>query len=85
MENISLAQAKARLSELVDRAAAGETLCITKSGKPVAKIVGAEQAPQVRKKPPIDVEALRKFTSSMPRQSVSAGEFIRRMRDEDRY
>jgi hypothetical protein len=28
---------------------------------------------------------LRKFTESMPWQPVSAGEFIRKMRDEDRY
>jgi predicted XRE-type DNA-binding protein len=33
----------------------------------------------------IDVESLRKFTESMPWQSASAGEVIRKMRDEDRY
>lgn len=85
MERVSLAQAKARLSELVDRAAAGEILCITRRGKPVAKIVGPDEARPTGKKPPVDLEALRQFTSSMPRQSVSAGEFVRRMRDEDRY
>jgi phage-related protein/predicted XRE-type DNA-binding protein len=33
----------------------------------------------------IDVESLRRLTASSPRQLVSAGEFIRKMRDEDRY
>ncbi|HEY8696594.1 MAG TPA: helix-turn-helix transcriptional regulator [Rhizomicrobium sp.] len=33
----------------------------------------------------VDVDALRRFTESSPWQPVSAGEFIRRMRDEDRY
>jgi antitoxin (DNA-binding transcriptional repressor) of toxin-antitoxin stability system len=64
----------------VDRAEAGETVRITRRGKLVARLVPPEP-----KKKRIDVEALRKFTESMPRQPVSAGEFIRKMRDEDRY
>jgi len=47
--------------------------------------VAAEQSPQQGKKQPIDVEALRKLTSSMTMQPDSAGDFVRRMRDEDRY
>jgi len=38
MDTISLAEAKARLSELVARAADGETVQITRRGKPVAQI-----------------------------------------------
>lgn len=34
---------------------------------------------------PIDVAALRALTDQMPLQVESAGDFIRRMRDEDRY
>jgi predicted XRE-type DNA-binding protein len=33
----------------------------------------------------VDIAALRRLTGSSPRQSESAGEFIRKMRDEDRY
>ncbi len=80
MEDVSIAAAKAHLSELVDRAEAGETVRITRRGKLVARLVPPEP-----KKKRIDVEALRKFTESMPWQPVSAGEFIRKMRDEDRY
>ena len=77
---VTLADAKAHLSELVERAAAGETVCITRRGRPVARLVPAE-TPRTR----IDVAALRAVTKAMPRQSESAGEFVRRMRDEDRY
>ncbi len=80
MDDISLAQAKAHLSELIARAAAGDTVRITKRGKPVAKLTAA-QAPRR----PIDFEAMRKLTSSTPKQKESAGKFIRRMRDAERY
>jgi len=41
MDRISLYDAKARLSELVDRAAAGRPTTITRRGRVVAKIVPA--------------------------------------------
>jgi prevent-host-death family protein len=80
MDSVSLADAKARLSELVQRAEAGEDVCITRRGKPVVRITRLDQP-----KKPIDFEALRKLRESMPKQKQSAGEFIRWMRDTDRY
>jgi len=80
MEAISLAEAKARLSELVDRASRGESISITRRGKPVAQLTPAE-APRK----PIDIEALRALTRDSPWQSESAGDFMRRMRDDERY
>ncbi|WP_394893048.1 type II toxin-antitoxin system Phd/YefM family antitoxin [Mesorhizobium sp. AaZ16] len=80
MTTISLAEAKAKLSELVERAAAGETVEITKRGKPVAQIV-----PVKKKLKPIDFEALRKIADSIPYQEESAGDFMRRLRDDARY
>jgi prevent-host-death family protein len=38
------ADAKARFSELLDRAAAGEELTISRHGKPVAKLVPIEES-----------------------------------------
>ncbi len=38
MDTVGLAEAKARLSELVTRAAEGETVQITRRGKPIAQI-----------------------------------------------
>ena len=80
MTDVSIAEAKAHLSELVDRAEAGEIVRITRRGKLVARLVPPEP-----KKKRIDVEALRRLTESSPWQPESAGEFIRKMRDEDRY
>lgn len=80
MTAINLAQAKARLSELVERAAAGETIEITKRGKPIAQLV-----PVRKKLKPIDFEAIKKIADSMPYQEESAGDFMRRLRDSERY
>jgi prevent-host-death family protein len=80
MITVSLANAKARLSELVERAAAGEAVCITRRGKPVAQITAIDS---LRKS--IDIAALQAMTDTMPVQTETARDFIRRMRDEDRY
>lgn len=39
MPEIGLRQAKAQLSELIDRVEQGETLTLTRHGKPVARVV----------------------------------------------
>jgi prevent-host-death family protein len=80
MQTVNLADAKTRLSELVNRAEAGETVCITRRGKLVARLIAAGTP---RKK--IDIESLREMTAGMPKQPESAGDFIRKMRDSDRY
>ncbi len=80
MKHVNLADAKARLSELVDLAEAGETVEITRRGRPVARLVPAE-VPKL----PVDVEALRALTDRYPRQHTPASKFIREMRESDRY
>jgi antitoxin (DNA-binding transcriptional repressor) of toxin-antitoxin stability system len=59
---------------------AGEEVCITRRGKPVAKL-SAALAPRR----PINIADLRAVTDGMPMQRESAGEFMRRIRDEERY
>ena len=80
MDSYSLADAKARLSELIDKVEAGETVEITRRGKPVAKVVPARPPLQ-----PIDWDALDRLAKRMPKQKQGAGEFVRAMRDSDRY
>lgn len=80
MKTVNLADAKARLSALVEEAGAGETVYITKHGKPVARLVPLEQA-----KKTLDIERLRAHLATMPMQDEDAGTFMRRMRDEARY
>ncbi len=80
MSDITLAEAKAHLSELVERAARGEPVRITRRGKPVARITGLE-----REAKPIDLEALRAVTDAMPVQDEPARDWLRSARDEARY
>lgn len=80
MNAISLAEAKAHLSELVDRVQAGDSIDITRRGKPVAQLSPVKQA-----RKPIDLAALRAHSARMPVEAEDAGTFVRAMRDSDRY
>ncbi len=80
MERVNLVDAKAQLSALVDRAEAGESITIMRRGKPVARLV-----PETPERKPIDREWLRSVTAGMTPQKESAGDFMRRMRDDARY
>lgn len=77
---VSLADAKARLSELTELAAGGEEVVITKRGKPVVRLSPADEP---RRRVALDV--LRRLTDRMPKQGEGAGKFMRRVRDESRY
>ena len=77
MESYSIADAKARLSELVERTEAGETVDITKRGKLVAKLTPAK-----RKLTKFDVNKLRAFTDTLRPSKESAVEI---MRNDARY
>lgn len=80
MPKINLADAKARLSELVELATAGETVEIQRRGKAVAQITGVD-----RPKKAIALATLKAVTEGTSKQSEGAGKFIRRMRDDARY
>ena len=77
---INLADAKARLSELAERAAKGETVVITRRGKPIAQLTKPGTARRA-----IDLETLRRLTGAQPLQAENAGAFIRRLRNDNRY
>jgi prevent-host-death family protein len=80
MDAISLADAKARLSELVDRVEAGDSIDITRRGKPVARLSAV-----AKPRKPIDAALLHSLTSAMPPQAQNASDLVRSMRDGDRY
>lgn len=48
MLTITLQEAKIQLSRLIEKVAAGEEIIITKTGKPVAKLVPLHDAPSTR-------------------------------------
>ncbi len=80
MNAINLADAKAHLSALVDRVEAGDSIDITRRGKPVARLTSV-----TRPRKPIELATLQALTSIMPAQTQSAADMVRSMRDGDRY
>jgi prevent-host-death family protein len=80
MNTINLADAKAHLSELVDRVEAGDSIDITRRGKPVARLT-AVVGPRRR----IDAALLQSLTATMQPQAQEAARLVRSMRDGDRY
>lgn len=79
-ETISLREAKARLSELAERAHAGVDIVIAKHGRPTARLTSARGN---RKR--VDLARLQELVKTMPRQRETAGRALRRMRDASRY
>ncbi len=75
MNTVSIAQAKAKLSEILTRMESGEEVVVTRHGRPVACIC-AVRAP---KKP---VKSLAAFRAKMPRWRKPSAGLLREMRDE---
>ncbi len=75
MSNVTLADAKAHLSRLIDRVEAGEEVVITRRGHPVARITPVERPKQ-------PLKSLAEFRSRMPRWRKSSADLLREMRDE---
>ena len=75
MESIALAEAKAHLSQVLDRVEAGEELVITRRGKPVARVVPVRQ-------PVVPLPSLAAFRAQFPKMRRSSTEMIRAIRDE---
>lgn len=83
MDRVNLDETRETLAEIVARVESGETVVITRGGQPVAKVEPVERTKKKLK--PINIERLRKLTEKMTFQKESAGDFMRRLRDEDRY
>lgn len=77
MVTVSLAQAKARLSELLDKVEAGEEVVITRRGRAVAHI-----SPATRPKQPLRLSELAEFRAAMPGLRRPSAELLREARDE---
>lgn len=80
MTAVNLADAKAHLSELVDRVEAGDSVDITRRGKTVARLTAAAK-PRQR----IDAALLNALTATLPPQMQAGADLVRSMRDDDRY
>lgn len=77
MEAVNLAEAKARLSELIGRAEAGEDVQISRRGRPVVRLVPVKPV-----RSPIDWAELKAFTDSLP---LDTSDVVLEMRLQARY
>lgn len=78
MHSFSVAEAKAKLSQLIELAESGQAVIITKRGRPVVHLI-AEKTPAQA------FPSLAEFRASLPKQKQAAVDLIRKMRDTDRY
>jgi len=75
---VSVAEAKAKLSEILKQVEGGENVTITRRGKPVAVLSPSEKVYE-----PFPPRAA--FRESVGRTGKSIVEELRLMRDEERY
>ncbi len=83
MKHVSVAEAKAKLSEILDGVIAGDEVIITRRGKEIARLGGMEMPTQVeapQKK--FDWEEFKVWLEARPFTSGSA---VVEMRELDRY
>ena len=78
MEAFSVAEAKAQLSAIIKMVETGETISITKRGKPVVKMIPTNALPT---KPKMDLEKLRKLRALTPMIKTNLVEIIHQMHD----
>jgi prevent-host-death family protein len=81
MSTHSVAEAKNRLPELIDRALKGEDVVITRHGKPVAELKPIPKPPRSVTAEDLDWLAAHRVRTLSKREN--AGQIVSRMRDED--
>ena len=77
MVTVNLVQAKAHLSELLDKVEAGEEVIITRHGRAVAHLHAVS-----RPKQPLRLDDLAAFRAMMPPLRGPSAELLREARDE---
>jgi prevent-host-death family protein len=77
MQTVSVAEAKARLSEILARIEGGGEIVITRRGQPVARLSGVRGP-----RKPIDLGTLDSLRARQTVSRTSSAQLIRGMRDE---
>ncbi len=75
MHTVSVAEAKANLSKVLNRVQSGEDVVITRRGKPVARIAAMKDALE-------PIPSLEEFRATLPKAKTPSVKMIRDMRDE---
>lgn len=78
MYAMSLAHAKAHLSELLNTVESGEEVVITRHGRPVARIVPANPIKQ-----PLPLQRLAELRQQVPAWQKNSAESLRELRDAE--
>ena len=78
MKTVTFAEAQAQLGLLLELVEAGDEVIITKDGLPIARMIASLASGQ-------QLPDLSGFRSRQPEQTESAGDFMRRLRDGERY
>ena len=78
MHAMSLAQAKAHLSELLNTVESGEEVVITRHGRAVARVVPANPLKQ-----PLPLQRLAELRQQVPAWKNSSAELLRELRDAE--
>jgi prevent-host-death family protein len=81
MSSHSVAQAKNKLSELINRALRGEGVVITRHGRPVVELKAIEHPS--RRMTEADFEWLHAHRARLTPAKTDAGTFVSQMRDEE--
>jgi len=80
MSRHSVAEAKNRLSELIDRALQGEGVVITRHGQPVVELRPVH--PPARQMTAADLDWIAERRVGKRRPAENAGQLLQRLRDE---
>jgi prevent-host-death family protein len=80
MSVVSVVEAKNRLTSLIDAAEAGETVTITRHGRPVAELRPISSGKVFD---PRSIDRIRAQLAHIPRSEKTGAEIVREMRDED--
>ena len=78
MHAMSLAHAKAHLSELLNTVESGHEVVITRHGRPVARVVSASTVKQ-----PLPLARLAKLRQQLPAREGSSAQALRELRDAE--
>jgi prevent-host-death family protein len=78
MRAVSLAHAKAHLSELMDNVESGEEVVITRHGRPVARVLPVNLVKQM-----LSLQRLAELRQQVPAWQGSSAEMLRELRDAE--
>ena len=78
MYAMSLAQAKAHLSELLNTVESGEEVVITRHGRPVARVIPASTIKQM-----LPLQRLAELRQQVPARQGSSAALLRELRDAE--